>query len=134
MQSAHAVGVFLLAENRLLRESLVRFLSKRSSVRVVGTSHYCAESLEQLCSLVPHIVILDSVLAGGSGARLIPVVRQRATEAKVVMVGMDRDEKRFLQCVEEGCLGYVLQDASALEVALAIQGVNNGEAIFPSCL
>jgi DNA-binding NarL/FixJ family response regulator len=134
MQEPREVNVFVLAENRLLRESLVRFLVKRTGIRVVGTSHCSSASLQQLASSSPHIVLLDSIAVGGVCPRLIPSVRQCAPAASIVMVGMNRDEKKFLQCVVEGCVGYVLQDACALEVAVAIQGVIHGEAVFPTCL
>ena len=38
-----AAAVFLLADNRLLREALLRILSKRDDIRVVGAGSYAPE-------------------------------------------------------------------------------------------
>ena len=40
MEFQEIVDVFLLAENRLLREALIRILAKKSDIRVVGASPY----------------------------------------------------------------------------------------------
>ena len=53
--------VFLLAENRLLREALRRILSKKDDIRVVGASSYSPDMLEQIVATRANIVVLDSV-------------------------------------------------------------------------
>ena len=40
MSDSENVQVFILAENRLLREALTRILSKKSDIRVVGASAF----------------------------------------------------------------------------------------------
>jgi DNA-binding NarL/FixJ family response regulator len=50
---------------------------------------------------------------------------------KVALVAMDDDKKHFLSAVRQGVLGYVLQDAPAIEVIDAIRAVGRGEAICP---
>lgn len=50
------------------------------------------------------------------------------------MVDMEADEHTFLRAVREGATGYVLKDASALELAATIRSVAAGEAVCPPCL
>jgi DNA-binding NarL/FixJ family response regulator len=50
---------------------------------------------------------------------------------KVLMIGMERDRDLFLRSIQEGAAGYVLKDASALEVANAVRAVFNEEAVCP---
>jgi DNA-binding NarL/FixJ family response regulator len=52
----------------------------------------------------------------------------------VVMVGMEAEESVFLRVVQAGAVGYVLKDASALEVARTIRAVAGGEAVCPGSL
>ncbi|MGD0427237.1 MAG: response regulator transcription factor [Candidatus Acidiferrales bacterium] len=49
-----------------------------------------------------------------------------------VLVAMEDDQKRFLDAIRRGVLGYVLQDASAAEVVNAIRAVAKGEAVCPA--
>ncbi len=53
------ICVFILAENRLLREALSRFLSKKSDIRVVGASAFSTRIVEQIASLRPHVLLSD---------------------------------------------------------------------------
>ena len=42
------VKVFLLAENRLLRETLVRLLEKKGGVSIAGVSRYTESTIEEI--------------------------------------------------------------------------------------
>jgi two-component system response regulator DevR len=129
-----SVAVFLLAENRLLREALIRLLSKKDGIRIVGGAAYSPHVLQQILAAEPNIVVLDSVSKALSQDGLIRRLLLAKPEVGVVMVGMDADESVFLRLVREGVLGYVLTDASAAEVCNAIRDVAAGEAVCPRSL
>ena len=134
MNSERVAEVFLLAENRLLREALIRLLTKRSDMRVVGASPYSAAAHAEIAASRPNIIVLDSSGLVFSKARLIPILRAAIPDLRVVMVDMDPDENTFLRAVREGVVGYVLKDASAIEVAATIRAVAGGEAVCPPAL
>ncbi len=50
---------------------------------------------------------------------------------KILMIGMDADEKSFIQAVSDGVVGYLLKEASAAEIADAVHAVANNEAVCP---
>ena len=56
-----------------------------------------------------------------------------AGTCEIVMIGMERDETTFFRAVRSGVMGYVLKDASALEIVHAVRAVGSGEAVCPSC-
>jgi two-component system response regulator DevR len=128
------IPVFLLAENRLLREALVRLLSKKDDIRIVGSGSYSPQILPQILSTTANIVVFDSVSKALSQDRLVHRLREARPEIGVGMVGMEADEGVFLRLVREGVLGYVLTDASAAEVWRAIRDVASGEAVCPPSL
>src|SRR5208337_3922695 len=121
------VEVFLVAENRLLREALIRILTKRTDVRVVGAAPYSQATQKEIISAQPDIVILDSIRWVFSEARLVSTLHAVIPNLRVVMVDMDVDEGTFLRAVREGVVGYVLKDASATEVTATIRAVAAGE-------
>ncbi|MGO9086131.1 MAG: LuxR C-terminal-related transcriptional regulator [Candidatus Sulfotelmatobacter sp.] len=128
--------VFLLAENRLLREALVKLLSKKSDIRVVGANSYSPAAHEEIVAAHPNIIVLDSggLASASSRAVLIPTLQAAIPGVRVVMVDMDADENTFLRAVREGVVGYVLKNASAIEVASTIRAVAMGEAVCPPAL
>jgi len=125
------VQVFILAENRLLREALTRILNKKNDIRVVGASAFMPEIVPQIAVASPDVLLSDSAAFALSDLRLVPEVRAVVPELKVVMVGMEADRELFLRAVRDGIVGYVLKDASAAEVADAVRSVANDEAVCP---
>ena len=124
--------VFLLAENRLLRETLIRLLSKKSDLSIVGANSYSPSVHHEIVAARPQIILLDS--SGPSRATLISNLRSALRHLRIVMVDMDPDENVFLGAIRAGVVGYVLKDASASEVAVAIGEVAAGRAVCPPSL
>jgi DNA-binding NarL/FixJ family response regulator len=134
MEPKEVAQVFLLAENRLLREALVRILTTRSNVRVVGAAAYSSAATEKLTMAHPDIVLLDSVGLVFSEASLVSRLNTAIPGVRIVLVDMESDQNTFLRAVREGVVGYVLKDASAMEVVSAIHAVSAGEAVCPPSL
>ena len=132
--SGPVATVFLLAENRLLREALLRILSKKDDIQVVGAGSYGRDVFDQIASTRANVVILDSVSPVLAGRGLVGQLHQLNPGIKVVMVGMEAEESVFLSVVQAGAVGYVLKDASALEVARTVRAVAAGEAVCPPAL
>jgi DNA-binding NarL/FixJ family response regulator len=126
------VQVFILAENRLLREALARILNKKSSdIRVVGASAFVPNIVHQISQTGADVLLSDSAALALSDLRLVSEVRAAIPGLKVVMIGMDADREVFLRGVRDGIVGYILKDASAMEVATCVRSVANGEAVCP---
>ena len=126
--------VFILAENRLLREALIRPLNKKNEVRVVGANGYSPTVHEEIIAVRPHIVLLDSNGLSFARATLIPTLQHAIRNLRVVMLGMELDENTFLRAVRAGVVGYILQDASTDDVVATIRAVGAGQAVCPPSL
>ncbi len=133
-ESALVSTVFLLAENRLLREALWRILSKKEDIQVVGAGSFGPEAVAQIVSTKANVVVLDSISVALAENGAINKLHQQNPAIRIVMVGMEAEESIFLRAVQAGALGYVLKDASALEVSRTIRSVAVGEAICPAIL
>ena len=126
------LSVFVLSSTRLLRESIEHMVRKRSDLDLRGAGSLRADSKDEVTASGAEVLVTDSlqfVLArDGLGATAFPTERGRI---KVVLVAMDDDKKHFLSAVKQGVLGYVLQEAPAIEVLNAIRAAARGEAICP---
>jgi DNA-binding NarL/FixJ family response regulator len=128
------VEVFLLAENRLLREALIRFLAKSGEILVVGAGPYSLSTHREIIASRPSVVLLDSSGLNLFAAKVIPTLQAAVPDLKVVMVDMEADEATFLTAVREGVAGYILKDASASDVATTVKAVASGQAVCPPSL
>lgn len=129
-----SVQVFILAENRLLREALARILNKKNDMRVVASAAICPDIVGQIAEAAPHVLLCDSSALALSELQLVAEVRAAVPGLKVVMIGMEENSDIFLRSVRDGVVGYVLKDASAMEVATAVRSVVNHEAVCPPTL
>jgi two-component system, NarL family, response regulator DevR len=132
--SGSVAAVFLLAENRLLREALLRILSKKDDIHVVGAGSYGPDVFDQVISTRANVVVLDSVAPVLADHGVVRELHQLNPAIRVVMVGMEADEAVFLRVVQAGAVGYILKEASAVEVARTIRAVALGEAVCPAAL
>lgn len=124
-----SVGLYLVAESRLLREALVRLFQNREGICVVGESSYSNSSSEQIAASKCNVLLLDFEMAHAKA--LISELREIAPEIETVLFGMEDDADSFLWAVRCGVGGYVLKEASAAEILGAVQGVAQGGAICP---
>ena len=129
--SLERIATFLVAENCLLREALVRVLRKKDDIVVVGAIPFSSSALEKVSAANPDVVLFDSASIALTGPRLVFRMQQSGENPKTVMVGMEEDEATFLRAVGEGVLGYVLKDASASEIVRVIRAIAAGEAVCP---
>jgi DNA-binding NarL/FixJ family response regulator len=125
--------LFLVAENRLLRETLVRILTEKMDMKIAGAIPIAPALMDQLAASKAEVVLLDSSSFTPHGARLVSNIRRALPNTKVVLIGMESDQTTFLAAVREGVMGYVFKDASAIELLRVIRAVAGGEAVCPPC-
>jgi two-component system, NarL family, response regulator DevR len=127
------LSVFLLCENRLLREALLRILGKRNDLKMIGACGYSSSALNEMIASRPRVIVLDSLHLALGPSLLLRHIHQSLPNARTVMIGMEPREEDFLNAVREGVAGYLLREASAAEVSTALRAVAIGEAVCPPC-
>lgn len=125
-----SIRVFLLLENRLLREALVRLFRKRSDLSVVGQGSLADEALHPSLETNCDVLVGDCLLPAGA-LSILAADEGKTRGCKILLVGMEPDEEQFLTAVRSGAVGYLLQDASASDAVSAVRAVHRGQAVCP---
>jgi len=125
-----SIRTFLLIENRLLREALVRLFCKRADLLVVGQSGYADAQARTVLDSQCDVLVIDSLQKEWLPANFAVEEGDQVAFKTVVLAG-DPDEEQFLTAVRSGVSGYLLQDASASDVVSAVRAVSRGEAVCP---
>jgi len=126
------IRVFLLIENRLLREALTRLLRKRGDILIVGRGNQDEITPQVLLDTDSAVLTLDFADARWLPSRFFSdYPHHLSRHFKALLVGMECDQRQFLNAVRAGASGYMLKDASAGEVVAAIRAIVRGEAICP---
>jgi DNA-binding NarL/FixJ family response regulator len=127
------IKVFLLIENRLLREALSRLFHKRPELLVVGESGQDKGHADKLPESSCDVLVADFFDTAWLHAPSICADRNNGP-FKTILIGMVDDGGPFLEAVRAGVNGYLLKDASGSDVVAAIRSVMRGEAICPAKL
>src|SRR5258705_4411419 len=131
-QSPSPIKVFVVAENRLLREPLVRLFRKRSEISIIGETCCSEASIETIASTRSDLLLLDCFNANpASDDDWLADVQESIPEIKVVLFGMDEDPDIFLRAVRRGIAVYVLKNASAPDLLDAVRTVARDQATCP---
>ena len=125
-----SIRVYLLIENRLLREALVRTFRKCPDLHIVGQSGRTEATHQSIQETRCHVLVLDTV-----DLSLLPQCfegeSQERLGCKMLLIGMGDDSEQFLAAVRRQISGYLLQDASASDVVAAVRAVFREEAYCP---
>jgi RNA polymerase sigma factor (sigma-70 family) len=130
-KSSPEVRVYLLAENRLLRDTLARLLRKRAEISVVGVSRSSEAMKDEILESQCDVVLMDSFEGEGCAELLEELLEQEDSTVRLLLFGMDDDADSFLKAVQLGICGYLLKEASAAEIVAAVRAAARGEASCP---
>src|SRR5215470_7984925 len=100
------VRVFLLTENRLLREVLARLLARKSDLEVVEVASLSEPAVLAEVSANLDVLLGDSLPDATSSDGTIQKLRRKLPNLKILMFGMDCEEEKFLSAIQHGVSGY----------------------------
>jgi DNA-binding NarL/FixJ family response regulator len=121
------IRLVLVEDHAILRDGVKALLELESDVVIVGEFDGIESSLEGIRQSQPDVVVLDLALPNGSGIELLGKIAHLSPRSrKLVLTGSDGEE--FIRAaLGAGADGYVLKDASSVELMLAIRTVSIGQ-------
>src|SRR5271169_990986 len=131
MDVEHQVGVLILCCNRLLRETIARILGKKADFQIIGAEPISPNSRQVVMESCADLLVLDSLQFVLEAETIFSRASTHNRPIKCVLVAMEDNPERFVTAVRHGVLGYVLQEASAVDVVATIRAVAGGEAMCP---
>lgn len=93
------VSVFLLCENRLLREALLRILGKRVGLIIVGASGCSPDGLREVIACQPQVILLDCIGDAVAQPLLLRYLHETLPATRTVMVGIRAEQLGLRRCV-----------------------------------
>jgi DNA-binding NarL/FixJ family response regulator len=92
----------------------------------VQTARTLAKARSLLDRCTPELVVLDLNLPDGTGASLLPIIRERHVEAWVVVVTVFDDDEHLFLALQQGADGYLLKDESRADAAALLREILGG--------
>jgi DNA-binding NarL/FixJ family response regulator len=125
--------ILLADDHAMLRAGLTALLNARSDMAVVGEAANGAEVLSLAEALRPDVILLDLSMPLLGGLEVLPLLRQRVPETRILILTMHDDAEYLRQALKAGASGYMLKRAADVELIAAIQTVMRGDLyVHPS--
>ncbi len=126
------IRVLVVDDHAVVRRGLLAFLDGEPDIEVVGDAAGGNEALELLTRLDgegrrPDVVVMDLQMEPVDGIESTREIRSRYDEVEVVVLTSFGEPERVHAALEAGASGYLLKDADADEVAVAVRAAQRGE-------
>jgi DNA-binding NarL/FixJ family response regulator len=119
--------ILLADDHAVLRSGLRLLLEAQPDLKVVGEAGDGREALALAQALQPDLILLDLTMPGLGGMEALPLLRQAAAAARILILTMHDDEGYLRQALRGGAAGYVLKKAADSELLSAVRAVIRGE-------
>ncbi|MDX1707716.1 MAG: response regulator transcription factor [Desulfobacterales bacterium] len=122
-----SIRVVLVEDHTILREGLRALLSADPKFDIVGEADDGRDALRQVDKLTPDLVVMDLSMPRMTGMDAIREIKRRHPATKIIALTVHKAEEYLRTTLHAGADGYVLKDATHVELLLAIQNVLKGK-------
>lgn len=132
-QEKKKIRVMVVEDQNVVREGIVAILSFQPDVEVVAEAEDGLQAVELARICKPEVVVLDMVMPHQDGLATIPKLKADNPDVRILVLTSFAESDRVYQAIKAGALGYMLKDATRLQLMQSIRDVSCGQAsIHPS--
>lgn len=120
--------ILLVDDHPIVRQGLAELINHEKDLFVCGTAETFHETLDQIPTLKPDLVVADISLKGGNdGIELLKNIKARHPKTMVLMLSMHDETLYALRALRAGAAGYIMKQEATEKVLTAIRQVLKGE-------
>jgi DNA-binding NarL/FixJ family response regulator len=126
-------SILVIEDHAAFGKALVRLLSEKTNLEVVGVIPTGEEALEKLPSLDVDLLLIDVSLPKMNGIRLVGLIHEQFPDLRCMMLSGHLTPFYVKRSLEAGARGYVLKD----DISGVLEGVEhvlNGEIYVSKAL
>ncbi len=120
------ITVFIIDDHYMVIEGIRSLLKDESNIHLIGHGSNAASALSFLAQEQPEVILLDINLPGPSGIDLCKEVKRLYPEIRIIGLSTFNQHSYIDSMLKSGASGYLLKNATAEELLLAISTVQQG--------
>ncbi len=121
------IRALLVDDHSLVRAGLRTLLDSIDGVVVVAEAGNGEEALRLAAEFHPDLVVMDIAMPLLSGLDAAALIREALPGTRVLILSMHASDDYVRRALRSGASGYLLKDAAAVELELAVKAVMRGE-------
>ncbi len=122
------ITVLIADPDKASRDMCLSLLKHERGIRVVGEARSGLEVIASSVKFRPAILLLELGLSHGNGVSLIPVIREKSPQTKVILLVSGSSDARILEALSYGAVGSLEKRTLKTFLAKAVRVVDAGEA------
>jgi DNA-binding NarL/FixJ family response regulator len=119
----------VIVDDHVLFRSGLRELLQQEEVQVMGEASTAEAGLELVRRHGPDVAIMDLNLPAMSGHDAIRQIAESAPRTQVLVLTISANESDVTEAVLAGACGYLLKDASVLDIVTGVRAAAAGESM-----
>jgi two-component system response regulator DesR len=123
------IRVLLAEDQAMVRGALTALLGREPDIEVVGEVARGDEILAAAQATRPDVALLDIELPGGSGLEAARALQQTLPACRIVILTTFGRSGYLRRAMAAGAVGFLLKDAPAADLAVALRRVMAGERV-----
>ncbi|MGL5836003.1 MAG: response regulator, partial [Waterburya sp.] len=127
---ACTLKILLVDDQKSIRLKLQEVLSSETSLQIVGTANNGEKAIALIESLRPDVLLLDIEMPTMNGIQATEIVSQRFPDCRILVLSSHEDQAYVQQAIAAGADGYILKNAPAADLVMAIHSVSKGYSHF----
>lgn len=124
------ISVVLADDHAFMRRSLRLVLDADAEFEVVAEASDIETVLQHVRGRLPHVLVLDPSMPGGSSLTAIRRLRTAAPNTAIVVTTMTGDPRFAREAMAAGASGYVLKDDADQDLPEAVRRAARGESFI----
>jgi two-component system nitrate/nitrite response regulator NarL len=129
-ERAERVRVFVADDHPLVREGMLRALSERPALEVVGSAADGRHALEEIRRIEPDVALLDVKMPELDGIAVVRALTRDGVPTRVVFLSAYVDSAVAYRALAEGAVGFLSKEASPSAVCDAVVAAHRGETVM----
>ncbi|MDX5573522.1 MULTISPECIES: response regulator transcription factor [Streptomyces] len=124
------IRLLIVDDHPVVRGGLRGTFADAEDITVVGEAGDGAEGIERATALTADVVLMDLRMPRMDGVAATAALRERAPDARVLILTTFDSESDVLPAIEAGAIGYLLKDALPDELLRAVRAAARGESVL----
>lgn len=125
------IRVLIVDDHPLMREALVTAIGTDPDLAVAGEAATGIQAVQQYLDLRPDVVIMDLFMPGMDGVAATAAICTQDPQARILVLTSLTEAAKVMQAVSAGALGYLVKDASRVQILDGIRRVAAGDPYLP---
>jgi two-component system NarL family response regulator len=125
------IRVLVVEDNFYTRHGTVTFLREQPGFVVAAEAATGERALALFETTRPDVVIVDLRMPGMDGVELTRALRERAPEARILVLTHYQGDEDIAQALKAGARGYLTKESSGEELLAAVRALHAGQAYLP---